>query len=75
MFDIERRPRRSLALGHGPHHCIGAHLARLEGRILAEELVRAVPEYEVDESALERPPSEFQVGYTSLVIDFQHRAS
>ena len=68
VFDPMRRPRRHLALGHGPHHCIGAHVARLEGRILVEELLRALPEYDVDLDAAERPPSEFQLGYTVLPL-------
>ena len=69
-FDLTRRPRRHVGLGHGPHHCIGAHVARLEGRILIEELIQAVPHYEVDESAAERPGSDFQLGYTVLPICF-----
>lgn len=69
-FDLQRRPKRHLGFGHGPHHCIGAHLARLEGKLLVEELIRAVPEYEVDEAACERPGSEFQIGYTALPITF-----
>jgi cytochrome P450 len=69
-FDIHRKARRHLGLGHGPHHCIGAHIARLEGRLLVEELVRAVPEYGFDEDAAERPASDFQLGYTSLPLVF-----
>lgn len=67
-FDVSRRPRRSLGFGQGAHHCIGIHLARLEGRILFEELLRAIPSWEVDEAGCERPPSEFQIGYTRLPI-------
>ena len=65
-FDIDRRPPRSLALGIGRHHCIGSHLARLEGRILLEALLTRAPEYEIDADSLVRAASEFQVGYTSM---------
>ena len=69
-FDISRRPRRHLGFGHGPHHCPGIHLARLEGRVLVEELLARIPEWQVDEAACERPPSDFQLGYVSLPILF-----
>jgi cytochrome P450 len=70
-FDIRRRPPRHLGFGHGPHHCIGAPLARLEGRVLLEELLARIPEYAVDDAAASRPPSEFQIGYTELPIAFR----
>src|SRR5262245_31318055 len=69
-FEVRRRPRRHLGFGHGPHHCIGIHLARLEGRVLLEELLRRVREWEIDAAGLERPPSEFQIGFTALPIEF-----
>lgn len=46
-FDIHRNAPRHLALGHGPHFCMGAALARLEGRIAFEEFLRRVPDYEL----------------------------
>jgi len=38
-FDATRRPNRHLAFSHGPHICIGQHIAKTEMRILFEELL------------------------------------
>ena len=46
-FDVKRKLGRHMGFGHGLHVCLGAHLARLEGRIAFEELLGAMPEYEV----------------------------
>ena len=51
-FDISRDPNPHIAFGGGgPHHCLGSNLARMEIRVLFEELARRVPELE----ALEAP--------------------
>jgi cytochrome P450 len=47
-FDIHRRPERHISFGYGPHFCLGANLARLEGRLSLEELMRRIPEWQVD---------------------------
>ncbi len=44
-LDLARTPRRNLAFGEGIHHCLGAPLARLQGRIVLEETLRAMPGY------------------------------
>ncbi len=46
--DVTRKVRRQLALSYGPHHCIGAALARLQGRIVLEELMGRCPDFTVD---------------------------
>ena len=37
-FQIDRSPNQHLGLGFGIHVCLGAHLARLEGKIVAEQM-------------------------------------
>jgi cytochrome P450 len=51
-FDIGRHPRRILSFGHAAHVCLGAHVARLEGRVVLEELLARFPGYHRDESRL-----------------------
>ena len=41
-FDIHRRPDRHLAFGYGAHFCLGAALARMEGRVAVEEIYRRI---------------------------------
>jgi cytochrome P450 len=42
-LDITRRPRRHLAFGHGPHHCLGAPLARMEAEVALHRLLTRFP--------------------------------
>jgi cytochrome P450 len=67
-FRWDRPMPRHLAFGYGVHFCIGHHVARLEGRILVEELLARIPQYEIDVDGARRPPSEFQVGYTAMPL-------
>ena len=52
-FDVDRKISRHLSFGFGTHVCLGANLARLEMRIVLEELLKRYPEWTVDESQLE----------------------
>jgi cytochrome P450 len=47
-FDIRRKIVHHLAFGYGIHFCLGSHLARLEGRIALEEVLKRFPRWEVD---------------------------
>jgi cytochrome P450 len=46
-FDLERRPNNHVTFGTGRHVCLGASLARLEVRILFEELLARISGYEI----------------------------
>jgi cytochrome P450 len=47
-FDIHRKIDHHLAFGYGLHFCLGAALARLEGRIALDEVLQRFPTWEVD---------------------------
>jgi len=48
IFDIHRDARQHLAFSVGTHYCLGSALARLEGRIALEEILKRFPEWDVD---------------------------
>jgi cytochrome P450 len=48
QFDVHREISRILSFGFGAHLCLGANLARLEGRIILEEVLKQIPDWTVD---------------------------
>ena len=62
-----------LAFGHGLHVCLGASLARLEGRVALEEVLPRMPDYSVDTAGLVRVHSANVRGYAHVPIRFTPR--
>lgn len=67
-FTIDRRPIRQLYFGYGQHVCIGKALARLEARVLLEEVRDRFPSYEVEEAGLTRTFQAHVRGFKTVPI-------
>jgi cytochrome P450 len=69
-FHIQRDTSESLAFGKGIHFCLGAALARLEGRVSLEEVMRRLPDYRVEASGIQRVHSTNVRGFSALPLAF-----
>lgn len=69
-FDIHRRPERHLGFGYGAHFCLGAALARMEGKIAIEQIHKRMPDYQVDHDAKVRFHSSNVTGWRNLPLTF-----
>lgn len=68
-FDITRRPNPHLTFSFGPHVCLGQHIAKLEMRVLLEELLARVTSLELaDEPQFK--VSNFVSGFKSLPVRY-----
>jgi cytochrome P450 len=67
-IDRERKMGFNLALGYGIHSCLGAALARMEGRIALEALLDLIPEYEVDRDGLRRVAMSNVCGWSNVPV-------
>lgn len=65
-FDIHRDPKGILTFGFGIHFCLGAALARLEGRIALDEILNRFPEWEVDLADAKLAPTSTVRGWQTL---------
>jgi cytochrome P450 len=53
-FDLGRAESRHMSFGHGPHYCLGARLAVLQGEIVLAALAKHAPGFELAGTALRR---------------------
>jgi cytochrome P450 len=67
-FDIHRKITQHLTFGYGTHFCLGAALARLEGRVALEEVLKRFPEWEVDRPAARLASTSTVRGWETLPV-------
>jgi cytochrome P450 len=67
-YDILRDTTQSLSFGRGVHFCLGAALARLEGRVVLEEWWRRFPDYEIEPAGAVRVHSINVRGFAALPV-------
>lgn len=72
-YDLRRDTSATLAFGYGTHYCLGASLARLEGRVALEEVHARLPDYEIDAAGIVRIHSVNVRGFAALPIEFPRR--
>ena len=65
-YDLDRDTTKLISFGGGRHFCLGAPLARLEARIMLEELVARVADYDIDAGRARRVHSINVRGFASL---------
>jgi len=71
-FDVERHPNEHLAFGFGTHYCLGQALARLELKIMFEQLLERLPDLELaaDPASLPRRRANFITGLEAMPVRF-----
>jgi cytochrome P450 len=67
-FNIHRDNISHLTFGKGVHYCLGANLARLEGRVALDELLNRWPEWEIDYDSLKLAPTSTVRGWERLRV-------
>jgi cytochrome P450 len=67
-FDVRRVVGQHLAFGYGAHFCLGAALARVEGRVALEEVLKRFPEWDVDDANAKLAPTSTVRGWATLPV-------
>jgi cytochrome P450 len=68
VYDIRREDTQHLTFGFGLHYCLGANLARLEGRVALDELLNRFPEWDVDREGMRLAPTSTVRGWERLPL-------
>lgn len=66
IYDIHRTDVQHLTFGYGLHYCLGANLARLEGRVALDEMLNRFPNWDVDLDGMRLFPTSTVRGWESM---------
>jgi cytochrome P450 len=67
-FDIRREQGPHITFGYGLHYCLGANLARLEGRVAHDEVLKRFPDWEVDYDNIKLSPTSTVRGWEAMPV-------
>lgn len=71
VLNVAREHNRHVSFGFGAHFCLGAQLARLEIRVMFEEMLKRIPDWElVDPAEPQIMPATFARAYDQIRIRF-----
>jgi cytochrome P450 len=68
VYDVTRSDVQHMTFGYGLHFCLGAHLARLEGRVALDELLKRWTEWDVDYDGIKLASTSTVRGWERLPI-------
>lgn len=67
-YDIFRSDLQHLTFGYGLHYCLGANLARLEGRVALDEILNRWPEWDIDHENIRLAPTSTVRGWERMPL-------
>jgi cytochrome P450 len=67
-YDVKRIDGQHMTFGYGLHFCLGAHLARLEGRVALDEILNRWPDWEIDYSGIKLASTSTVRGWETMPI-------
>jgi cytochrome P450 len=68
VYNVFRDDVQHLTFGYGVHFCLGANLARLEGRVALDELLNRWPEWDIDDARIELAPTTTVRGWQRMPL-------
>ena len=67
-FNVRRKMHHHVSFGYGIHFCVGAALARMEGRVALEETLKRFPTWDLDREYVVRQHTSTVRGYSEVRI-------
>ena len=67
-YDVRRADPQHLTFGYGLHFCLGASLARLEGRVALDEFLNRWPEWDIDYDDIKLAPTSTVRGWERMPL-------